>query len=208
MPYAILRDSAPELLNGAFVDNNNVQHPAAVLDLWTPEELETIEVYPVVRDPLPSDLSTQEVADQRVIWDPESRIFRLAVILRDIPLPVLKERKIQELHTACQEQITGGFVSAALGDTHVYSSKLEDQINLMGAAISAPAQGIGYVCTNADQIKMARIHSPDQIKQVYADGVAHKSTAILQFHLLREQVESAKSAADIVAITWDQTNVR
>jgi hypothetical protein len=51
--HAIIRPSGPEIVSGAFRDEQGISHPANVLTLWSDAELATIGVYPVVDDPIP-----------------------------------------------------------------------------------------------------------------------------------------------------------
>lgn len=119
------------------------------------------------------------------------------------PLEEAKTNKVQALSEQCHEDITAGFVSMALGSQHLYSSQLEDQINLMGAASIAPEVGtLDYVCADIDGVRQARPHTRAQLQQVYGDGAMHKSERIYRFHLLRAQVEVAETVEAVEAIIW------
>ena len=121
-------------------------------------------------------------------------------IVREQTLEELKQAKLQELDAAAQAVITGGFVSEALGSPHLYSSQLEDQINLLGAVLAGV--DLDYVCTDAAGVKAARRHTAAQIRKVYEDGLAHKATHIYRYHQLAAQVQQADSPEALQSISW------
>ena len=116
------------------------------------------------------------------------------------PLDVLKTRKAAELGAACQAEIVAGFSSAALGAEHTYDSKLEDQINLVGAA--ALAGPVAYTCTDGAGVKTSRAHTAAEIAQVLADGAALKIGYLARFRDLQAQVMAAPDAAALDLIAW------
>jgi hypothetical protein len=123
------------------------------------------------------------------------------------PLPhaleAAKKKQVEIFSAACHAEITAGFISSALGSPYTYSSELEDQINLMGAASIAPEVGtLDYVCADANGVRQARPHTRAQLQQVYGDGAMHKAMLIYKFHTLRAQVEAAETAAQLASIEW------
>ena len=121
-------------------------------------------------------------------------------IVAERTLEELKQDKLRELDQWAQATITAGFVSEALGAPHRYSSQLEDQINLLGAAIAGV--DLDYVCTDAAGVKAARRHTAAQIRKVYEDGLAHKASCIYRYHRLAARVEQADSPEALQSISW------
>lgn len=60
---------------------------------------------------------------------------------------------------------------------------------------------IAYVCRSGD-LHTTRYHTPNQILQVFGDGVRVKSSLIHQFHLLRQEVEAGETIEAVEAIQW------
>ena len=92
------------------------------------------------------------------------------------PEPLTINEQALELNAACKAAIEGGFESSALGAVYTYESKLEDQLNLIGAA-SAGVE-LPYQCTDAAGVKAEVVHTAAQVQRVFADGVAFKSTKL------------------------------
>jgi len=106
---------------------------------------------------------------------------------------------------ACAADIVGGFSSSSLGIAHTYDSAMEDQLNLIGAA--GANIDLLYTCTDAAGVKDAVLHTAAQLKQVYADGVAHKTTQLSKARALKVQLDAlaanaATTQADIDAVVW------
>lgn len=128
------------------------------------------------------------------------------------PAPTVAEKlnaaqsaKIAEINAACESAIVSGFTSDALGSTHTYRSRRDDQINLMGAAQSGAATK--FKCADSSGVWALRDHTAAQIKQVFADGVARKLALIEQSNALTDQVDAITSdhatpIAAVKAITW------
>lgn len=116
------------------------------------------------------------------------------------PLVGAKNYKLQELSAACSADIMTGFSSSALGEPHHYAAELENQINLIGAiAFDLP---IPYTCTNSAGVKVPRVHTQDQMRQVFLDGVARKTELIARFHALKALVQEASSSQMLSQISW------
>ncbi|RMG60294.1 MAG: hypothetical protein D6717_00395 [Gammaproteobacteria bacterium] len=116
------------------------------------------------------------------------------------------ENQKQAINAACAAEITAGFTSSALGTPHVYDSTLEDQINLLGAAMSG--QDLPFTCTDpATGVKAEVLHTSAQLQQVYADGVSFKSGLLSKARTLKTQLnqlaaDPATTQADIDAVVW------
>lgn len=104
------------------------------------------------------------------------------------------------INNACAAEITGGFVSSALGTPHTYDSEETDQLNLIGAA--SMGVDIPYKCADASGIKDFRLHTPAQLKQVLADGATVKLTALQKAAVLKAQVAAAGTVDEVEAVGW------
>ena len=122
----------------------------------------------------------------------------------DMPLSIilakLQQAKIIELNIACGNFMLNGFTSSALGNVHIYDSKLEDQLNLTGVmALNADSY---YKCLDGAGVKAFLPHSAAQIKQVGIDGAMFKMVALSKVDGLKKAVMLATTLADINAIVW------
>lgn len=115
------------------------------------------------------------------------------------------EQAMQQINQACETEITSGCWSVALGEKHLYSSELEDQLNLAGmvlAGIDGP-----YACFDVQGEKDFRFHTSAQISQVGNDLVQFKLRLLQKAHQLKQQLSEALLNNDIAAIeavTWEQ----
>ncbi len=124
----------------------------------------------------------------------------------------IKSARISALRDDCEQAITAGFVSPALGVTHTYPSDIKAQINLMGSVTDSlmPDQPADWstpfwVCDTKGDWKW-EAHTAAQIQQAGRDGKAHvvKCQALLSD--LTTQVLSAKTTEDVDAVLWpDET---
>ncbi|WP_353214703.1 hypothetical protein [Salinisphaera hydrothermalis] len=120
-------------------------------------------------------------------------------------LAAAQSAKIAEINAACEAAIVSGFTSDALGKTYTYRSRRDDQVNLMGAAMSGT--DTQFKCADADGLYAMRDHTAAQIKQVFADGVARKLALIEQSNALTDEVNAIAPDDDapieaVHAITW------
>jgi len=84
MTYAIIEEGEPTLLtlaNGGFT-SGGVTHPAAVLGLWTEEQLAAINVQPIIETPIPEG----KVSTGSVLAMVEGQVVRQHT-LADVPPP-------------------------------------------------------------------------------------------------------------------------
>lgn len=98
--------------------------------------------------------------------------------------------RIATLSAACEDAITSGFTSSALGAPHTYQSDRDDQTNLLGSHATAIATGqsVPHKCRDGASVWAYRLHTPAQMTQVLADGAATKLGHLQRFGLLRDQV--------------------
>jgi len=115
-------------------------------------------------------------------------------------LSTLKEDRSLSLDSKCSFEILKGFTSEALGVSHFYPSKLEDQLNLMAA--KALGVSVGFAC-EIDGIWLKREHTAEQLTQVAMDGAFHKIALIQKKDALVDLINAATSNAEVLAITWD-----
>lgn len=118
-------------------------------------------------------------------------------------LDSLKAYKILEIDKACRDQIEAGFISSALGMPHRYSSKLEDQINIAGNVLFAQlGNPSDNYCYTAEDVRVRKTHTPDQMIQVGVDIQAHKSTQLVKAGSLKEQILNAADKTTLESISW------
>lgn len=108
------------------------------------------------------------------------------------------------INKACEAGIVGGFASAALGAVHQYSSQFDDQMNLTLAVLSDI--DMPYACTDEQGVRVLRLHTADQLRQVGEDFTRFKLQLLQRADALKAQLDLAFAAADIdalEAITWE-----
>lgn len=116
-----------------------------------------------------------------------------------------KQDRINEINLACEETILSGFISSALGEPHGYDSQIEDQLNLIGAALAAAAgQSVEFRCYHGAVTgqKEWHLHTPQQMQQVYMDGLVYKVTQLKKATTLKNQVNAATTVEEVNGITW------
>jgi hypothetical protein len=119
----------------------------------------------------------------------------------DDELQIIKNLKKEELNMLCQRTICSGFYSSALGEPHKYESKVEDQINLMGAV----QLGIDmwYRCWNIEETKQEWYqHTAEQLKQVFIDGSMMVRANLERVSILKEQIDLLTDIEEINNIQW------
>ncbi|MDI7187912.1 hypothetical protein QMM42_17210 [Leptospira santarosai] len=117
-----------------------------------------------------------------------------------------RDSLINLVNSICGSKITSGFVSAALGETHFYSSDRDDQLNLRDLVLlGAP---VLYKCADRkDGVRKYRNHTAEQIKRVFVDGVARRTFLLQNCASLKAAIEAmnANVELDKIDITsgWD-----
>lgn len=124
----------------------------------------------------------------------------------DIPATVERryQERLQEIDATCSQQITGGFWSPVLGDRYCYSTSLDDQVNLSGAA--ALGVDLTYPCADLTGVKAYRLHTAAQLRQVADDFTRMKLQLLQQAYSLKERLQQARAAKDLAgleAVTWE-----
>lgn len=119
----------------------------------------------------------------------------------DAHLAAVKTDRIIALSQDAEAEIISGFESTALGESYLYDSDLEDQVNLIGAA--SLGKNTYYACRNVSSgVKSYIMHTNLQMKQVLEDGANVKLAALTKFNGLRDQVYAATTVAEVNAIVW------
>ena len=117
----------------------------------------------------------------------------------DAPLKNAKEAKIDELNKSCDDALKD-FESSALGSPYIYDGDLEDQINIIGAInLGVPFY---FRCRKEDGAKENLLHTAEQLKKVFADGVKYKSDILHKCAILKAKVESAQSIEEAQSISF------
>lgn len=128
----------------------------------------------------------------------------------DIPAAVERRyrERVLEIDMTCSQQITGGFWSSVLGDRYCYSSTLDDQLNLSGAA--ALGVDLSYPCADLSGTKSYWPHSAAQLRQVADDFTRFKLELLQQAYglkVLLQQAREAKDLAALEAVAWEVVSV-
>ena len=116
----------------------------------------------------------------------------------------IKSHQTAEINTACRTEIVSGFDSDALGTTHTYPSKEEDQTNLMATFVLAKELNASkpFKCWDAAGVADYRVHTVAQLHQAGQDAETHKMAALVKANTLKAQIAAATTLAEIEAIVW------
>lgn len=109
-----------------------------------------------------------------------------------------------QVDKTCEQAITAGFQSAALGAPHHYSSQLDDQLNLTGAILRG--LDMPYACRDEQGVKAFRMHTSAQLRQVGDDFTLYKLQLLQHANELKQQLDLALEAGDAEAmalIRWE-----
>ena len=127
-------------------------------------------------------------------------------------LPAMIEQRyaaqLSALNTACQQEITGGFWSAALGDRFFYETQLVDQLNLTSLILRG--SGGGHPCRDQSGVKSYQDHTSDQLRQVGDEFTEFKLQRLRKVHDLKLALDAARAASDLIAINavvWESASV-
>ncbi|EKT4494002.1 hypothetical protein QEM27_001709 [Pseudomonas putida] len=134
-------------------------------------------------------------------WAHDGQTF---VCLDVVSLEDRHTAKFTEINQRCEAAIRAGFWSAALGSPYLYSSQLEDQLNLTGVVLLA--QPSPYACRDEQGHKEFRLHSAEQLLQVSGDFTVYKLQHLQRANMLKQQLDQALAAVDrdaLEAVTWE-----
>ncbi|HCL4123576.1 TPA: hypothetical protein N2C41_000557 [Pseudomonas aeruginosa] len=144
---------------------------------------------------LPDGLTVEAPPSGPYRWDGQAWVADLAAI---------HKAKTASISTACEAAINAGFVSAALGTSHSYSSQLDDQLNLTGAILRG--LDMPYACRDEQDVKAFRLHTAEQLRQVGDDFTLYKLQLLQHANELKQQLDLALAAGDAEAmaqIRWE-----
>lgn len=151
-------------------------------------------------------LMAGQVEGKAIIPGPDGR-----PVLAELPVPNpadelsrLYDAALSDVNRGCEQSITGGFTSDALGDLYQYSSSLEDQLNLTTAILRGV--DMPYACRDGLGLKDFRQHTVAQLRQVGDDFTLFKMQLLQKANELKQQLDTALAAGDreaLVAVTWE-----
>lgn len=116
----------------------------------------------------------------------------------------LYDNRVAEINGSCEQAITSGFTSSALGTLHHYTSKLDDQLNLTGAVLRG--LDMPYACRDEQGVKEFRLHTAEQLRQVGDDFTLYKLQLLQHANKLKQQLDLALATGDVEAmalIRWE-----
>lgn len=135
-------------------------------------------------------------------WDVDQG-FLLPAAPTPEAIETVAARRYFEINAACEQAITGGFESTALGASHLYGSELDDQLNLTGAILRG--LDMPYACRDPDGVKAFRLHTAEQLRQVGDDFTLYKLQLLQKANDLKQQLAQAVADNDLAAVenvTW------
>lgn len=113
-----------------------------------------------------------------------------------------KQRKKDELSQKCNEVISSGFPSSALGVQHTYPSDEEAQRNfntiMNRFLIDSTFTNVNFKTLDAGY----QSHTKAQFYQVFTDGHNYGEQQIVHLNDLKTQVDAATTIDAVNAITW------
>lgn len=114
-----------------------------------------------------------------------------------------KQIKKAQLSTQCNQAITAGFTSSALGTEHTYPSDDEAQRNFHSELdrINLDSTYTTIYFKTFDSGYMA--HTIDQFKQVFIDGHTSGRSQIAKLNQLKADVDKATTPDEVVQIEWN-----
>ncbi len=121
-------------------------------------------------------------------------------------LKKIKQEKIHEINKIAQEKIVSGFISNALGSSHLYQSEPTDQLNLLSVVQTAQLtnENQPFKCSpDNGKTWEYKEHTPEQLAQVLKDGKNIKIAILEKANQLKQQVKNATSIKEVKLITWE-----
>jgi hypothetical protein len=141
--------------------------------------------------PIPSGYTLKKPAENQ-IWKAGRWVDDL-----DTTLTKLYQEKVASINLACARHIEAGFDCDALGETHRYSSSLEDQVNLSGLILSS----MDALCPcHLNGKKAFRAHRAEELHQVGQSLVFFKQNALQQAETLKKSLSKALADKDLPAM--------
>lgn len=110
-----------------------------------------------------------------------------------------RSAKIAEMNAVCGKLLTS-FSSSATGQERIYDNEVEDQLNIL--ALVAAGVDSYFRCALPGGAKENVNHTAAQMKQVFADGVKHKSIIIGICGILKAYIGTQDNCDKIKTIEW------
>lgn len=112
--------------------------------------------------------------------------------------------KTSEFNKLCEKEITGGFISSALGTPHKYDSDIVDQLNFSQAYDLTKITGKAeyYRVWNDDGSKAFLPHTTAQFEQAYIDGATVKREALEKCARLKYALTQATTIEELELVKW------
>jgi hypothetical protein len=168
---------------------------------------------------MPADVVLITDAQYQAAIDGQSAGLAIVVNTAGFPMPAPSPTPAQLLAqaqakqaaivgAACAAQITGSFVSSALGAAYTYASGVNDQLNISGQVTSSLLPGLlptwttQQSCTSAAGVWAYRPHTAAQIQKVGTDVQAWVLTARMKNATLQSMIAAATSIAAVNAVVW------
>jgi len=141
----------------------------------------------------------------QLVFDANHNIVDVITVENDDELYLLriKENKIMELSTECNQTILNGFYSSCRGFEEKFSFSALDQTNIMGyiSMLSADAT-IPIIWKSANE-NLCTPFTAEQMIQLAKDALTHKQIYIYKFEVLRNQVMNCLDIESVGVITWE-----
>lgn len=102
-------------------------------------------------------------------------------------------------HRLCHERIVSGFISGALGSTHIYGCSIEDQLNLMRTAYVG---SYAKIPCGLDGAWARRVHTYQQIQQLNQEMDAHIEQHRGRYAELVQQIDLCTKRAELNGLVW------
>lgn len=118
-----------------------------------------------------------------------------------------RSAKAGAISNACREYIEAGFHCAALGATHLYPAKSQDQANLVASVTDSllagdePDWATPFWCADEAGVWDYRLHTAAQIRKVGREGKAAIVAALQRNEALQRQVAAA-NIEQLESINW------
>jgi hypothetical protein len=114
----------------------------------------------------------------------------------------MKAKKKSVLSQKCNQVITGGFPSSALGTTYTYPSDDEAQRNF-NTIMNRFLVDTSFTSANFKTLNVGyQPHTKAQFYQVFMDGHNYGAQQIAHLNDLKAQVDAATTVSAVNAITW------
>ncbi|MGH7122807.1 MAG: hypothetical protein ACREFI_00435, partial [Stellaceae bacterium] len=133
------------------------------------------------------------------------------VFATEAELPTLgqcRNRKTAALRAACQQEIAGGYGSAALGALHTYPATEVDQRNMAAAVTASLLPGVAtdwttpFWCADTAGTWAMRDHTAAEIQCAAADGRGAVVAAQRKLAALLARVSAATAPAALDGLAW------